>query len=113
MGGDNDVGKAVRLQESADPSPYVPASIICELPFFWVVKLYCPYDPEDPFLTQVVDVVDSCFDFWKRPAEAGVDYPIDERKERCYLLEGNFFVTGWLPFSLFPESFSESPNSGH
>ncbi len=52
-----------------------------------------------------MDVVNSCFDFWKCPTEVGVDYPIDEGKERYYLLHGDFFVTGWLSLTFSPSLF--------
>lgn len=70
------------------------ARVIRKFSFLWVVKLYCPYDPEDPFLTQVVDVVNSSLKSWNCPTEVSVGHPIDERKERYYLLQGDFFVTG-------------------
>ncbi len=106
---DGDVGETVLPQEFADLCPYVQAGIICELSFFWVVKLYCPYDAKDPFVTQIFSFVDSGLEFWEHPTEVGVDYLIDEGQEGFYLLQGDLFVTGCMPFSLLHVSLPRKP----
>lgn len=99
IGWEDDVGEVVGPEKSPDFASDMPSGVIFNYPFFWVVKLYCPYDPKDSLLTKVVDVVNSRFKSWNCPTEVGVDYPFDKGEEGFYLLKGYFFVTGWGAFS--------------